>query len=83
MDQFPDRPVCDTLIHLFSIVKRNQIGKHLFFSQLFQRTAKFRLKDDQHTGDCNHTQLLTDPQDRIHPQNCCNNQKNTDKHDTF
>ena len=29
--------------------------------QLLQCTAKLRLENDQHAGDRNHTQLLTDP----------------------
>ena len=73
-------------VHPRTIYGKSKEAGEKILTQLLNRFVIIRsswLKDDQHTGDCNHTQLLTDPQDRIHPQNCCNNQKNTDKHDTF
>src|SRR5699024_4176813 len=58
-------------------IKRKDRGHDLFLSQLLHHLTEFRLEDHDYRSDQSAGQIGDDPEDRVHFENICDQQKGT------
>ena len=78
LHQFVDSLVIETLLHFPAGIKGNNVRNKLLLSQLLQGLPQLRLKDYDHTDHQHISQIPEDPEDRIHFEDICDQDKSKD-----